>query len=117
MLLGGPEGFEGTLGELPEGAKVSNRLGKGPYNVIVLFVRDAAALAAKFDGVRAVLEQNGGLWVSWPKKASGVRTDLTEDVIRDLALAAGLVDNKVCAIDEVWSGLRLVVRLKDRGKG
>ncbi|HZL71750.1 MAG TPA: DUF3052 domain-containing protein, partial [Planctomycetota bacterium] len=57
---------------------------------------------------------NGGLWVAWPKKVSGVLTDLTEDRVRDVALAAGLVDNKVCAIDPVWSGLRCVYRLKDR---
>jgi hypothetical protein len=57
-----------------------------------------------------------GLWIAWPKRASGVPTDLTENVIRDEALAAGLVDNKVCAIDATWSGLRLVIRLKDRPK-
>jgi hypothetical protein len=64
--------------------------------------------------LRARLKDSGGLWIAWPKKASGRRTDLTEGVVRDHALAAGLVDNKVCAIDEVWSGLRLVVRLRDR---
>jgi hypothetical protein len=116
LLLGAPEGFEGTLGELPAGVAVSRRVGKGQYDVVVLFVEDAAALTARFDAARERLEQNGGLWVAWPKKASGVKTDLTEDRVRDVGLAAGLVDNKVCAIDDVWSGLRLVVRVRDRVK-
>jgi hypothetical protein len=62
------------------------------------------------------LDPSGGLWVSWPKKASGVPTDVTQNLVREVALAAGLVDNKVCAIDDTWSGLRCVVRLKDRPK-
>jgi hypothetical protein len=61
-----------------------------------------------------VLEVDGGLWVAWPKRASGVATDMTEDVVREVALPAGMVDNKVCAIDETWSGLRVVLRLELR---
>lgn len=116
LLLHAPSGFEETLGELPEHAATTRRAGKGTYPVIVLFCNDAAALNASFAPARAKLDIDGGLWIAWPKKSSGVPTDLTEDGIRDLALAAGLVDNKVCAIDDTWSGLRLVVRLKDRGK-
>jgi hypothetical protein len=116
LLLSAPEGFERTLGELPEGAAIVTRAGALPAQVIVLFCKDLKTLEAKFDTARGALDESGGLWIAWPKKASRVKTDLTEDVIRDLALAAGLVDNKVCAIDETWSGLRLVVRLKDRGK-
>jgi hypothetical protein len=71
-------------------------------------------LERRFPALKRALAQDGALWVSWPKKASGVATDLTEDVVREVALAGGLVDVKVCAIDEVWSGLKLVRRLKDR---
>ena len=85
-------------------------------DVIVFFVRDQAELFQRFTPFTRCLAPAGGLWVSWPKKASGVSTNLTEDVIRDVALAAGLVDNKVCAVDATWSGLRLVIRLKDRKK-
>ncbi len=80
----------------------------------MLFVDSNAKLEKQFGRARARLDQAGGLWVAWPKKASGIKTDLTEDVIRDLALATGMVDNKVCAIDDTWSGLRVVVRVKDR---
>ncbi|HYE63332.1 MAG TPA: hypothetical protein VD997_15175 [Phycisphaerales bacterium] len=117
LLMSAPSEFEATLGKLPEGAVITLRAGKAPAQVIVLFCKDLKTLEAKFDGARAALDESGGLWVAWPKKASGVRTDLTEDIIRDLALAAGLVDNKVCAIDETWSGLRVVVRVKDRTGG
>ena len=82
--------------------------------MIVLFAKDSAELARSFAMAKARLDPAGGLWVAWPKKASGVATDLSEDLVREVGLAAGLVDNKVCAIDETWSGLRLVVRVKDR---
>ena len=71
---------------------------------------------SRFAAAAERLETNGGLWIAWPKKASGVATDLDENVVRELGLAAGLVDNKVCAIDATWSGLRFVVRLRDRPK-
>ena len=78
-------------------------------------LRDLAARArAPVRALKRALEYDGGLWIAWPKRASGVETDVTEDVVREIALAAGLVDNKVCAIDETWSGLRLVYRLADR---
>jgi hypothetical protein len=82
----------------------------------VVFVTEKAALGKELSRLVAALEENGGLWVAWPKKASGVTTDMTEDRVRELALPRGLVDNKVCAIDEVWSGLRLVIRLENRSK-
>ncbi len=82
--------------------------------MIVLFAKDSKAFEKGFKSARERLHQDGGLWIAWPKKSSGVKTDLTENRIRDVALAAGLVDNKVCAINEVWSGLRVVVRVKDR---
>lgn len=114
-LINPPSGFEHTLNPLPAGLELA-ATARGPttFDVILLFAPRAAALHRNFDRARARLAPAGGLWIAWPKKTSGVPTDLTEDVIRDLGLAAGLVDNKVCAIDDTWSGLRLVVRLKDR---
>jgi hypothetical protein len=82
---------------------------QGPFDLIHVFERDRAALAAALPGLRARLAPAGALWVSWPKKAARVPTDLTEDAVRALALAAGLVDVKVCAVDAVWSGLKLVI--------
>jgi hypothetical protein len=83
---------------------------EGPADVIVAFFTERPALEAALDGLRAQMEPNAGLWIAWPKKASKVQTDMTEDVVRDVALPTGLVDNKVCAIDATWSGLRLVIR-------
>jgi len=105
-LGGAPEGFAAGIGVVPRV--------RGEADVIVLFVRSQKELAREFPRLRKSLHRAGGLWVAWPKKASGVATDLTENAIRDLGLSHGLVDNKVCAIDETWSGLRFVVRLKDR---
>ncbi|MEO6120629.1 MAG: hypothetical protein ABIW46_00575 [Acidimicrobiales bacterium] len=82
--------------------------------MIVLFVTERRRLAARLPAAKAALAYDGGLWVAWPKRASGVASDLDENMVRDMALDLGLVDNKVCAIDEVWSGLRLVYRLVDR---
>ena len=113
-LIGAPEGFEATLAGLPEGVRVRRRLGGGPLDVIVAFFSRRSMLERRLPGLSAALDPAGGLWIAWPKRASGVPTDVTEDVVRDLGLAAGLVDNKVCAIDQVWSGLRLVYRLRDR---
>ena len=114
LLLGAPEGFaEDTLGELPEGVRVGTRA-SGVADVIVAFHVRRAELAKRMPALRERMDPAAGLWIAWPKRASKVETDLTEDVVRELALANTLVDNKVCAIDETWSGLRLVIRLKDR---
>lgn len=90
------------------------RSGKGPFDVIVLFTKTEVDLHAGLATQIPKLHVDGGLWVAWPKKTSGVATDLTEGVVREAGLATGLVDNKVCAIDETWSGLRFVYRLRDR---
>ena len=110
LLLSAPDGFE--LG-LPEGVTVG-RAARGKADVIVSFHSDRADLARRMPKLRAAMEPACGLWIAWPKRASKVPTDLTEDVVRELALANALVDNKVAALDEKWSGLRLVIRLKDR---
>ena len=114
LLLGAPEGFaEETLGELPEGVRVGTRA-SGLADVIVAFHLRRAELGKRMPALRERMEPAAGLWIAWPKRASKVETDITEDVVRELALANTLVDNKVCAIDETWSGLRLVIRLRDR---
>jgi hypothetical protein len=114
-LFNAPDGFDATLGGLPSGVRVSRRA-QGTFDVIVCFVTKRAELERRFEGLQRALDFAGGLWIGWPKRASGVATDVTEDVVREIALAHGLVDNKVCAIDETWSGLRLVYRLTDRPK-
>jgi hypothetical protein len=111
LLAGAPDGFD--LGPLP-GVEVHHRAGRAPYDVIVGFTPDRKSLDQRFVPLSARLVSNGGLWVAWPKRSSGLATDLDENIVRDVGLAAGLVDNKVCAIDETWSGLRFVVRLRDR---
>jgi hypothetical protein len=117
-LIDAPDGFDATLGELPEDVTVRSRAGRRPSDVIVAFHTSRLQLERRLPALAAALDPAGGLWIAWPKRASGVTTDVTEDVVRELALAAGLVDNKVCAIDQVWSGLRLVYRLRDRpGRG
>jgi hypothetical protein len=114
-ILEAPETFSALLGELPAGVTLQRGLaGKRPLDVIVLFVTRRAQLVARLPAVRARMAAAAGLWVAWPKRTSGVATDMTEDEVRAVALPTGLVDNKVCAIDETWSGLRLVIRLEHR---
>jgi len=116
-LIGAPDGFDATLGELPVGVRVRRRLGGQPFDVIVAFFDARPQLVRRLPALAGALDPAGGLWLAWPKRASGVATDLSENVVRQLGLDAGLVDNKVCAIDETWSGLRLVYRLRDRPVG
>jgi hypothetical protein len=108
-----PHQFAATLGPLPEGVAVK-RAARGPLDVIVFFVRRQAELRRRIEALARVIHPAGGLWIAWPKRASGVPTDMTEDVVREVALPLGLVDNKVCAIDQTWSGLRLVWRRENR---
>ena len=112
LLLSTPDGF--ALDELPEDVKIA-RQARGKADVIVSFHTERADLARRMPKLRETMEPAAGLWIAWPKRASKVPTDLTEDVVRELALANRLVDNKVCAIDETWSGLRLVWRREHRG--
>lgn len=85
-----------------------------PLDVVVAFFIRRPELERRFEALAAAIYTDGGLWVAWPKRASGMTTDITEDVVREVGLAAGLVDNKVCAIDATWSGLRIVHRLENR---
>jgi hypothetical protein len=115
MLDRAPDCFDGTLGELPDGVAVRRRL-RGPFDVIVSFHVRRAELERRLPALKAALAEDGGLWLAWPKGSSGVSTDLGEGVVRELGLETGLVDNKVCAIDDTWSGLRFVYRLANRSK-
>jgi len=113
--LGFKEGMRVVYVNPPEGFSVDGieepraRLSKGT-DLVVFFTTERRALERRLGALRGAIEPGGMLWVAWPKRASGVATDVTEDVVRDVALPTGLVDTKVCAIDETWSGLRLVVR-------
>ncbi len=103
------------LGPLPDGATcVQFRAGAPRYDVVLLFARDRGTLHDEWDRALKGLHVNGGLWVGWPKKSSDLHSDLGDAGVRALGLGAGLVDNKVCAIDEDWSGLRFVYRVEDR---
>ena len=110
LLDGAPDGFI-----LDTDAPVRRRLGNGPYDVIVCFCTTRERLATRWAALHPRTTPAGALWIAWPKRASGVPTDLDENAVRDYALAHGRVDVKVCAIDEVWSGLKHVIRKADRG--
>jgi hypothetical protein len=113
ILRNHPASFIKDLGKLPEGTQTAERV-SGNANVIVYFTERLAELEKDFSRLAATLVSDGMLWISWPKKASGRPTDLTEDIVRRVGLECGLVDVKVCAIDETWSGLKFVIRVKDR---
>lgn len=104
-----PAEFGDLVGELPKRVRLLSDL-EGPLDMIVCFVTERRVFEQRLRALRRELAPDGMLWVAWPKKASGVATTMTEDVVRAVALPTGLVDTKVCAIDETWSGLRLVVR-------
>jgi hypothetical protein len=108
-LLGAPEGFGDLLDPLPDGASLRTDLRARP-DVVLFFTRDRARLAGQAQRLAEVIHPDGTLWVAWPKRASRVPTDMTEDVVREVCLPLGLVDVKVAALDETWSGLRLVWR-------
>jgi hypothetical protein len=110
-FLAAPDGFAAALGPLPTGVRITAR---GPADVVVFFTERRAELGRRFVALARGLDRAGGLWIAWPKKTSGVSTDLDGNAVRQIGLAAGLVDNKVCSIDETWSGLRFVVRRADR---
>jgi len=114
LFQNAPPAFAKDLGELPKGAAPAGN-GKAGIDVAVLFVKSAAELDREFSGLaRRRLATNGMLWVGWPKKSSGVATDLTESIVQKIGLAHRLVDVKVCAIDDTWSGLKFVYRVQDR---
>ncbi len=114
-LVDAPDGFEATLA-LPPGVRVRRRA-RGPVDVLVIFATERARLAARFAALVHALDAAGGLWVAYPKKAARMASDLDFGAVQRIGLAAGLVDNKSCAVDEVWTAVRFVVRLADRPGG
>ena len=113
-FAGAPPGYANEL-DLPPNVSINTRSGK-PLDFAQLFVMSERELKPKFSEYADRLSASGMLWVSWPKKSSGMSTDLSENIVRAIGLAAGLVDVKVCAVDEVWSGLKFVFRLQHRAK-
>jgi hypothetical protein len=111
LLVGAPDGFDL---DPPAGAVVHTRPGRDPYDVVLVFCPDREALHRRFESLSTRLTPAGALWISWPKKSSGLPTDLDENVLRDHGLAVGLVDVKVAAVDATWSALKFVRRLRDR---
>ena len=114
-VLWAPEHFASLLAPLPHGLRLRSDLrGRALHDVLIAFVSTEAELRARFDRARAKLDPYGGLWIAWPKQSSDLATDLKESHVREYGLSTGLVDNKICAIDQDWSGLRFVVRTSDR---
>jgi Protein of unknown function (DUF3052) len=112
-VRGAPDAYESWLEPLPDDVTFLKRGGKD-LDFLHLFVKQREQLADLLPDCIGRIKRDGMIWVSWPKKASKVATDVTEDVIRDVALPLGLVDVKVCAVDETWSGLKLVIRRENR---
>jgi hypothetical protein len=107
--------YRDVVGELPDDVTIT-KTARAPLDMVHLFAADAKGLGAKLRSYRKAIAPDGMIWASWPKKASGVATDVTEALVRETALASGLVDIKICAVDDVWSGLKLVIPVKDRTK-
>jgi len=112
-LSNAPDGYGRTLGTLPAGATMLKAL-QGPCDFIQFFTKEKSELKDAFPKLKKSLATDGILWISWPKGASKIKTDVNENVVREIGLDCGLVDVKVCAVDEVWSGLKFVYRVKDR---
>jgi hypothetical protein len=112
-FVNAPAGYKTLLGPLPE-AVVEVAKGEGDLDLLQFFAMSHAEIIAEVVSLSRLIKSNGALWISWPKRASGIATDLDENVIRDIGLAGGLVDVKVIAVDQDWSGLKFVYRLKDR---
>ena len=112
-VVGAPAGFDRILGELPAGVEHAD-LTDGPLDVLIVFHTTASSLRASFEEHAGLVAPDGALWIAWPKRASGIETDLDGNMLREVGLPTGMVDNRVCAIDEVWSGLRFVVRKENR---
>lgn len=108
-----PDDYKSWLEPLPEGASIVQKT-RPPFQSVHVFATRRSTLARQLVHLRKALVPDGYVWISWPKKTSKVPTDITEDVIREVALPMGFVDIKVCAVSEVWSGLKLVIRVSER---
>ena len=113
VAIAAPENYRKLLGQIPSGVNFATRP-VGNTKFIHLFVKERRVLQTELESLRRKIAEDAAVWVSWPKKSSGVPTDVTEDVIRAVALPIGFVDIKVCAIDDTWSGLKLMIRRENR---
>jgi len=113
VTINAPAKYRRLLGKIPDDVTFSDRLKPGS-NFVHLFTNHRSELQKKMSILRRKISDNGTVWVSWPKKSSGISTDVTEDVVREIALPLGFVDIKVCAVDEIWSGLKLMIRRENR---
>lgn len=113
-FVNAPKGFKKELGTLPADVKISVGHLPKPLDLIILFTDSSRTLKIEFPILAEKLSANGMLWIAWPKKSSGVPTDMSFDIVQRTGLQTGLVDVKICAVDEIWSGLKFVYRLKDR---
>ncbi len=113
LIIDSPKNYFYTLGKLPDSVKVDEKI-KGSYDFIQFFIKDKKELAKKFPVLKKALVANGSLWISWPKGPSGIIVDINENIVREIGLKNGLVDIKIVAVDNIWSGLKFVLRLKDR---
>jgi hypothetical protein len=113
VTINAPANYRRLLGQIPDSVTFSERLKSGS-SFVHLFTSRRSEMQKKMSILRNKLSDNGAVWVSWPKKSSGISTDVTEDVIREIALPLGFVDIKVCAVDDIWSGLKLMIRRENR---
>jgi hypothetical protein len=113
VVVNQPPDYEEKLGVLPDGVEIRKRLGKG-LDFVHFFTARRRVLMRKFPSLARSLAPSGMLWIFWPKAASGMKSDLNGNVVREIGLESGLVDIKVCAVDDVWSGLKFVIRVRDR---
>lgn len=113
-LIRAPDGFDKSLRPLPTRVKLVTSV-RGPQDVVLFFVTRKAELQRRFPSLARAVAPSGGLWIAWPKRTAGVATDLNEGLVREAGLGGGLVDNRACAIDDLWSGLRFVYRRSGRG--
>lgn len=114
QFVGAPSDFRTNLGQFPSGVKFPRSPEPKSLDLILLFVKTEKSLRLEFANLMERLKSTGMLWIAWPKKSSGVATDLSFDVVQRIGLASGLVDVKICAIDDIWSGLKFVYRIRDR---
>jgi hypothetical protein len=112
-VLQEPDGFRELLAPIPDGVEFRTTV-RGRADIVIGFFTRRAAFERRLGAMGRTIFPDGAVWIAWPKRASGMETDMTEDVVREVALPTGLVDNKVCAIDETWSGLRVVWRRERR---
>ena len=113
VVINAPEDYTGILGQLPNNISIINEL-NGKASFIHCFAKDKKYLEDEFPILMRMLENDGALWISWPKRSAKVETDLNENIVREIGLMNALVDVKVCSVNEIWSGLKFVYRLKDR---